>query len=232
MKSEVPPEDRFAARLASIERRLDAMDAARNLRSATIDEPGTLQIRTLDGTVIAYFGRQSDGRMGLTLRRTDGTSALEFAGFTGDLTPHQVLRLFDRLGNEVLGDDETSGQGLARPWLPVQSKASASIMASTTTPTMTNVFDLDVLKQQPKILVGVQAVSDAGTAGQVDLYNEGTAAVIAGPLTVTSAGVADDLLGVLAGGHLSLQPIRLRARRTSGTGSVGVICAFASQRQS
>lgn len=220
MKDPTPREEQFAERIRALERTVEQLSAARNLRSATIDEPGVLRVRRADGSDVAYVGRLSDGAMGVLFYRTDGTLA-----FSVDELNGQARVAFWNGGREVVGTDTVSGLGLARPYLPVQFGPSAipANAPSTTSGTFTSLWRSFQDKQHPKLSVLYLVQADPDTTGEVQLWDAKASAqldvepVAAGDYrfvytdTVAPAGDFGDLLDV-----------ELRARRTAGTGALRV----------
>ncbi len=228
MKLPVSRDDAFTQRIRTLEKRLDAIDAARNLNGTTIDEPGSLQVRDANGHVMVYIGRTTaPGQVGLELRRADGSLAFTFEGLTADPSFHETVRLYDRAGNVLVEDDETGGQGLSRPYIPAKVVASADAIQSTTSTSMTNLHNITVVKQHPKIEMIIDCFVDTGsTSGQVDLYDLDNSAVIAGPYSFTG-GSATAFNAPISGAHLDTRLLAVRGRRTSAAGSVGFSVRYA-----
>lgn len=221
------PEDSasaVAARILALEKQVQTLLTATRLQSSTIDEPGSLQVRDSNGAIRLYAGMLTGaGQIGFELVRADGTLAFGFAGFPGDPTFHEVVQHYDRSGNMLFGDDEITGQGISRPYLHFPPIPSNLSIQSTTNNTMTNLWDLPGVKQHARLEVQVYAYIDTGgTTGEVDLYDDGTSTVIAGPTAFTSGGVPITLNGLVSGAHLATKALRVRARRTSAAGSVGI----------
>lgn len=219
-------DDAFAARLASIERRLDALDAARTINSTTIDEPGSLQVRDKNGRLRMYMGALADGvGLGFELYRADGSKAVSFEGLTDDPTLHETVRLWDRTNNILFEDDETGGQGLSRPYLqirPVPTNWGPEVQ-STTSGTIGGLWDFIFPKQHPKLEVyALSAIDTAGTTGELDLWDNLTSTRIAGPIAF-SGNSTIVLKGAVSGGHTDYSFVSLRGRRTSASGSIGAL---------
>jgi hypothetical protein len=222
MRTETPADEAFAARLAKIERRLDALDAARNLGSATIDSPGSLQVRAADGTTRLYAGDLSNGETGFLLARADGTTALYFAALSGDASPHEIVRLLDRSGNTLFEEDETGGVGLSRPYIPpiVQQSSLATVTANSGS--LTNLWDIILIKQHPTLEVHGAIFVDAATTGEVDLYDLDNSVVVGAAQSFTATSVYFDFIIAPSGSHTQVRRFALRGRRTAGAGNVNV----------
>jgi hypothetical protein len=215
--------DKFAERIAALERAIESLTLARNLRSSTIDDPGVLQVRT-GNIVTALFGRLSDGLMGVVLRRQSGELAFSVQGNQQDPST-QFVALWDRAGNIIVSDDATSGQGLARPWLPVLFGPSAMPAGapSTTSATFDTLWRTLQDKQHPRLKVVYMVQADADTAGEVQLWDGPTATEL--DLQVIEAGayryVYPPRVSV-PGGFSADMDVQVRARRTAGTGVLRV----------
>jgi hypothetical protein len=217
-------DDAFSARIAAIERRLNALDAARTINGTTIDEPGSLQVRDKNGHLRMFMGVLADNiGIGLELYRADGSKALTCEGFSGDPTFHETIRLWDRAGNVLFEDDETSGVGLSRPYIPIPDAYQTATNPTTTT----NIFDLAYLKQHPHVEVGVTAYCTvAGATGLVELFDSNNSVVLASaPITSTASAYA--LSGAVSGPHLNYQGLNIRVRRLTGTGDVQAVLMYA-----
>lgn len=222
-------DDAFAARLAAIEKRLNALDAARTINGTTIDEPGSLQVRDKNGHLRMFMGVLADNvGIGLELYRADGTRALSFEGLSNDPTLHETLRLWDRSGNVLFEDDETTGVGLSRPYIPIPFKPTSQAFQTVTNPaTTTNIFDLSYVRQHPHAEVAVEAYCTVGGAtGLVELYDS-TADVVLDSAAITSTAAAYILNGPVGGAHTGYQGLNIRVRRLTGTGDVTAVVIYA-----
>jgi hypothetical protein len=232
MKTPVPQDQQFEERLRTIERRLDALNEASPLRSATIDFPGELLVRDSDGSEVFRVGATA-GQVGVIIRRPDGSLAFRVGVLTGDPSPNATVRVQDRLGNLLFEDDETTGQGLSRPYLQVPAVGVANLAAkveSTTSSSFAELWRLYFPKQHPKIDVTVGTyISGGGVTGEVDLWDVNAGARVAGPFAFS--GTASTILnGSLVGAHMSGQVLAVRGRVTGGGGNVGAIVFQASTR--
>lgn len=218
----VPVEQQFEQRLRDIERRLDDLTLARNLRSATIDDPGVLQVRT-GSVVTALFGRLRDGLMGGRLSRQSGEIAFSVQG-NAQNPATQFVALWDRSGNIIVSDDATSGQGLGAPWLHF---TLASLDSATYSGTQSGAFT--TLEQgypprtHPRLVVTGLVKTDAATAGEVRLMVGST------QIGATQTVSADQFTILTftgpwalaeAPGFLSSPSVAVQARVTSGTGFI------------
>jgi hypothetical protein len=211
----MPADDSWVARqFADLQRQITELRAAQTLNAATISGDG-LTITDASLNVIGKLGTFANGT-GVALYRPDGTLAFQvFAGFVG---------IFDRAGNYVVTDDTTSGQGVARPYVPFGAFADNSAPTQTTqSATFVTVQTLVGYKQHPKITAQILCRSDtAGTTGEARLIDQANNQV--GPtITVASAEFAYHTLpaSALLGAHLSQVSLNLQIRRTAGTGNIG-----------
>lgn len=233
MKDPLTFEHKFAERLASIERRLEAAEGTRTLRSAAIDEPGVLQVKTALGTVTAFIGRLADGMMGFIFRRQNGVAAMTLQQNAQD-TSTQFWALWDRSGNIVVSDDATSGQGLATPWLPIPMySCDYTTWAGTDSTTFVKMYETPFgYKQQPRMYVRARATSDESTTtGEIRLMVDG---VQIGTTQTVSFALAYYDFGPLAvaGAHRTAMQVQIECRVTAGPGKIRATAVGAAGRGS
>lgn len=228
-------EDTLIRRIEELERRLQQLGSARRMEAATIGRGGvTIQggkISVLDyaGREIVVFGRRDelspapDGtpQPGFAMRRSDGSLAMTL----DDPLPtvdgyNQILRMFDRSGNEIMAEDTTSGYGLAaptlsHPWHLIQAAA----WPNTTSATMLGFFRSFVTTWNPFVEVYVYAQMTAGT-GSVELLANGVsqgAQAVGTGLALLNWRLDMEALG---SGNTSAQVnVEIQGRRTSVTGT-------------
>lgn len=216
----------FARRLRELEAQVKTLQTGTRARSTAIDEPGSMQVRDINGAVRMYAGVLGNipGHFGFELARADGSVALFFGGFSGDPSYHEVLEHYDRSGNLLVGDDEITGQGLSRPYLPLPTRVSANPNQSTPNLAMTSLFDICFTKQHAKVEVQVWGFTTGGVDGEMDLWDETTGAVIAGPVALPAAGTPTfaALSGPVVGTHMLNKFLHVRARVVAGVGTANV----------
>jgi len=157
------------------------------------------------------------------LYRRDGTLAVALFDPTGaaDGSVDQEFLLFDRAGNQIFGADVVTGQGLARPLMPIMFyPAMFGGATSTTSTSFTTIWRSTSYKQQPQVVVGMSATT-TGTTGEVRLLANGSQLGATQP--VTTAG-GSYLIGPLPvpGGHISTLTLEIQARCT-GAGTINAI---------
>lgn len=237
--------DLLIEEIRALQRRVQALETSAPLRSASISDGGRLAIKSRDGVDQIILGRTDDP----TRKAPDGNPQMVFYVYrsTGeaaltleDAAPavdgfQQYLAIWDRAGNIIMGDDTTSGQGLARPYLPVPfypflNPPSITTNAATFTTLMRSAAHA---KQHPRIKVGVTVYADAGTTGEVRLWDATNGVRIGSALTIPANSWADYNIGPadLGGSHMGTVDLDIQARRTGGAGNIGVqvIGAFAVQ---
>lgn len=233
MKLETPAEDELAERLRTIERRLDAIDAARNAGNTTIDQPGVLRVRTDDGDTVFVVGQVADGTMVMRCLRDDGTQAV---GTSGALGGPQYVAMWDRGGNIIVADDTVSGEGLAWPNIPAQFVSNNTLSYNAITSAAFaggEVATCYSIRQQPRLrVVVIVQTSDGSTAGEVQLWDATNSAQLGSVQVVPAGAYAIYVLGPVnveanCGLHAAMN-IQVRARRTAGAGSLR--CAVAEAR--
>jgi hypothetical protein len=228
------PEDSagaMAARILALEKQVQTLLTATRLQTATIDEPGSLQVRDANGAVRLYAGMLGGpGQIGFELVRADGSLAFTFSGLSGDPTFHEVVQLYDRVGNFLVGDDEITGQGLSRPYLPLPWNPTANAYQQLVSTVYANVYDVNFSKQHARAEIVVASYCDPGATGDVDLYDGGTLNRVAGPFALTNVPTVFTLAGNVSGAHLASKTLNVRTRRTSGTGPISTVLLSAYGR--
>lgn len=238
-------QDLLMAEIRALQRRLQALESAAPLRNASISDGGRLEVKGRDGTAQIILGRTDDP----TRNAPDGNPQMVFYVYrsTGEIALsmedgapavdgfQQYLAIWDRSGAIIAGDDTTSGQGLARPYLPIPFYPYLDPPAITTTAsTFTTLMRSAAhAKQHPRIQVGVTVQTGSGTTGEVRLWNRTSGVAIGSTLTIPANSWADYNIGpaALGGAHMDTIDLDIQARRTGGAGTIGVqvIGAFAVQ---
>jgi len=114
----VPPDPNFLmAQLNDLRRQIEELRSAKTAESTTV-RGGTIDVRDSSGNVIAQIGLVPsifgpDTASGFTLRRPGGNRVLHYEA-------PGWFSLYDTAGVTIVSDDIGAGQGLARPWIPVQ----------------------------------------------------------------------------------------------------------------
>ncbi|MEU5872495.1 hypothetical protein AB0A73_13185 [Glycomyces sp. NPDC047369] len=236
--------DWISRRLTDLERQVRELQAGRRLEAATIGaggltvkgtggitvegggdlnvKGGELRVGDEDGQTQVYVGPLTYGGVpagtGWTFRRFNGQPVFTLEGSDPE---HQFLAVRDAQGNIVFGDDTVSGQGLARPWLPVPwSGADYTQWPGTTSASFTSVLETTIPRQQPKLYVRIRHTADAsGTTGELRLMFGGTqlGATVSVGFTVSYAELTVDLPPGTFGETMNLA---VEGRRTAGTGAV------------
>ncbi|MCP3801862.1 hypothetical protein NLX83_21585 [Allokutzneria sp. A3M-2-11 16] len=232
-----------------IENRMDEADR-RTLYSVVISSGG-LTIRDLGGITAQDLDGDTTfftGGFGGDWSRPDGTAqpityiaddrgAWRIAVF--DNTPNsgvyrQFAAVFDYSGNIVLGDDAESGQGLARPYIPLSvSAAQYKAWPATAATGWETLETIRYCKQHPRIDVHLRATTDTdpATRGEVRLREQG--GTVIGPVhAIEYAQTLRYSNGPVPGDFSDLREVHLEARRTAGTGVVRATVAYAAGVQS
>ncbi|MFD9603328.1 hypothetical protein [Streptomyces sp. NPDC059970] len=233
-------------RMKALEREVRELRAARRLEAAAVGAGGLritaggrlametpagrrmVDIGTIDNP--AYDHGDGSKQQAMWFRREDGS--LFFACYAyppGGDGETQAWTFYDRTGNTVLAEDTASGDGLARPWLPLNPPVStdSSTWPRGTAANFAAISSAWNTKWQPQLRVfGLTAVVGAAT-GEVRLAIGGTPW---GP-TVT-AGASIDYTGTLPDTPIgSLFQLEVQARRLTGTGSIACQITLVHGRQ-
>lgn len=196
----------------------------------TISGGGSLNVRLPSGSQMFYLGALTnlahlDGspQQAFILRREDGSNCLAMYSFDG-VAP-QSLSWYDIQGNFLVSEDQTSGQGLARPYIAGDGWFGAVEAPANTTSsaTFTTVMTLPWIKQHPRVTAYylVQA-STGATSGEIRLVDDFGTQI--GPTVVVGLGgyTYGSITGTLAGAHMFPTYLHWQARVTAGAGTLGV----------
>lgn len=227
-----------------IDRKVGEFARSAPLRNASISEGGItikggfVWLKAADGSSSIYLGGVTpalpDGtyQPGLILRREDGTVAMALYDPTPDPgTPggyQQFLAVYDRSQNIVMSDDTYSGQGLARPYVPIPvTSARYADMVAVTDATFVDVFETPGMfhKVNARARADIRCTTDAsGTTGEVRVLVDG---VQVGITETVDFVVATKYIGpfVVPGDAYTSHQIKVQARRTAGTGAVRLAAA-------
>lgn len=226
----IPPgkDDWIQRKFADLEREIRELRAERRLGQSTI-EAGSLQITggqlvvlDTDGTPLAGLGDLGNGYHGTVLYRSGGAVALAVFG-TGT---GSALSWYDRSGNQVVEDDGVSARGLARPYIPLTFGDVTTAPTSTTTSgSFAEIIRGAAPIQHPVLYAYVTVLaSDASTSGEVRMAIDGVAV---GPTVPVGLGEYNAKgIGPFAvpdpGTYGQIRTVSIQARRTAGTGTIGV----------
>jgi hypothetical protein len=137
----------------------------------------------------------------------------------------QFWAWFDRNGNVLLGDDTTSGRGLARPYLPyeVKNENGSDYVTPTSTASFLDVHYISGWIQNPRMKVPMSVTAPATGPGEVQIVDDATGAILAGPTTVPAGTTIAPFY------EFNVDPtsnmweyhyFRVQTRRPSGTGNI------------
>jgi len=187
----------------------------------TIGEGGALRVEDIDGSGLLLIGRilpdhpGGAEQRGMIMWRETGEIAM--AMFTASPDPQDVV-LYDIAGNHVI---KTGSVGLKKPWFPVPLYPPNSAWASWPSTASTSMEILaagEVAKTGPRIRVAAVANTDGGTSGSAQVYIGGSP--VGSPVAVTGGAVWVLATADLPGAHEEVVQVEVRARVTSGSGSV------------
>lgn len=229
----------MARRLAALEREVSELRAARRLEQATVGAGGVriinggrLAMDTAPGVRMVDIGAIADQRFdhpdgtpqqAMWLRREDGSTL--FSLFAGQGETNQAWSWRDRAGNQVLADDTTSGSGLARPYLPVQLQPAFDggwdYWPRTSATAMTELWYGIVYKQQPRIVVAVEAAMDtSGATGFIEVRINGVAQGSPTSIGFTALPYTLGPFSLTPFAHMQQITVSLMGRRNTGTGAI------------
>lgn len=197
-------------------------------RRLVVADGGGIRLEAADGTVIFEMlsstgNPEPDGdpQPMVLMRRADGTVALSLEDPLPNLDGYrQILRLWDRSGNEIFAEDATGGEGLARPYLTTPLfPARYTDWQATTSATFETVWHGYISKHNPRIWLDVRHTSDEpATSGTLRVLADGS--VLGGSKSVgfvISQHIVDE---VLPGTYAASVYVEIQARRDAGTGNI------------
>lgn len=237
-----PGPDDLPKRFSKLEKLVQRLQALNVFNAATVDK-GALKVinggsfQVIDastGTVIAYIGllgfNDGSGRTqgGVQLTRADGTRALEMGDF-GGVPGHafqQALVWRARGGQIVVSDDTISGNALATPYIPAGVFADLTAPTNTTTSaTFVGLQWADCYQQHPKVTASVLVQVPSGNQADIRMTIGGQQ--IGSIVTVGSGSFGQFTIppavwpaGTYSFGQRTV--VQLEARRTVGTGAIGI----------
>lgn len=226
------PED-LLTRIKDLERRVSELQRGQTQHGSVLSQ-GSFEVKTPDGHTIMKCGQfvyYDEVVYGMAVFRHDGTTQFwsydspSGGGFTS---------FWDEAQNILFSSDTVSGQGLARPYIPLRVMPYSEVLGAapvTVSATFERLHRIHGEKQHPKIKLQIITRSAADTTGEVQLAIGGVniSDVITVPL---GDNTYRGMIGVVPGGFLSELFIDVEARRTAGTGNVSVAVAYADGRQS
>lgn len=158
--------------------------------------------------------------------RADGSAAF----YMWDPLPNQdgynqFWAWYDREGNLLLGDDTTSGRGIARPYIPweVKDENGSDYTTPNSTASFLDVHYISGWIQHPRMKVPMTVIAPSTGAGEVQIVDDATGAVVAGPTAVaTNTSIAPfyEFNVTPTTSMWEYHYFRVQTRRTSGTGNI------------
>ncbi|MEU4595471.1 hypothetical protein, partial [Micromonospora aurantiaca (nom. illeg.)] len=155
-----------------------------------------------------------------------GTAAMSLFG--------GIFAVWDRQGNIVMSTDEASGQGIARPWLPVTWAGSDYAQwPGTTSAAFDSLVETLLPRQQPRLFARIRHTTDvSGTTGELRLMCNGTqlGATVNVAFLISTTEIGP--LTLPAGGFGEVLSLTVDGRRTAGTGTVRAMVTASWTQQS
>lgn len=188
-------------------------------------------------TELFRMGEQVNGDRGITIRRIDGSAALDVRDLFGN--GYQTVRLYDKAGGAIVSDAALALHGLDAPHIPIpfvpSSFASTTFAQTTASAAFVPLFESSAFFNNPYMRLKIKAqCSDATTAAEVGVWDTVAGAFLVEPFTLASTQIiipagtttvtefeADKLM-TLPGPMSNEMKLEVRAKVTAGTGSVSV----------
>lgn len=185
---------------------------------------GRLTVYDVDGMPLARLGDLGSGFRGTWLGRAGGEIAMAVYG-TGPGRDAGFVGLYDRSGNYIVTDDAMSRRGLARPYLHMMVGEITPPTATTTSESFVDLAAGYTSVHHPVMHAYLLVrADDSTTAGEARLALNGEG--IGPTLTIRAGSYAFEHIGPFKvpdpGDYASLKRLSVQARRTTGTGTIGV----------
>lgn len=197
-----------------------------------------LQVLDGDGNIVGeWYGQDASGTNGTrwVVRRPNGTGVVgvqtdRFTIRRSDdsvafiLDDSQIVSMTDDDFFQLLSQD-TGGDGLNRPYLPLPHAPDYQTLEKTTTSaTFVNVWRVEPNAQHPRVLVKCALRSISGATGEARLWDETAGVQVGSTVTINNGDyVEHEFDGVLPSGwRHTFRQLRVQLRVTNATGSVGV----------
>ncbi|MET7649305.1 hypothetical protein ABZS83_37985 [Streptomyces sp. NPDC005426] len=230
----------LARRLAAVERELRELRAGRRLENASVGSGGVRVVnggrfamdtpinkRMVDiGAINNDSYNHFDGtrQQGIFFRREDGSPMFSCFSYPPFGSEAQAWKFYDNTQSVVVAEDANSGQGLARPYLPVALAPAYAggwdYWPRTSATTLTELWAGRIYKQQPRLVVVVRASMDtSGATGSISLRINGESQ----PAQTVGFSVGYFTLGpytLTNTDHMQQIDIAVEGKRDTGTGTI------------
>lgn len=208
-------------RIVKLERLVEAIRKLAGNTSSIISRGGLtllensfLKMVSAAGVEILYIGPDGGGRQIIRIRRDSGADVL----YTYDVAGVQYWALTDNASTVVASDDAVSGQGLARPYIPLPHKVTDwNVLPKTSSASFTTLDEIRYFKQHPKVNMAIRHGASVGSTGEWRVLQDGVVKAsgsIAAVLDVAFASFT------VTGSHMSPLNLDVQARVVSGGGQV------------
>lgn len=230
-----PPSDLVLLTL-QIQDRIGTLESTPRSSNTSVDT-GHFRFKASNGVVMVDFGDQGPGLgRGYVFRRGEGGQPAFYLG-NNQATESQYWALADNSANIIMSDDAQSGQGIARPYIPLPVTKASELTTQVVTTSSTSFVDAYVIrtfKQHPRVAVEFAVNTPAGVTSEVRLSDatSGAASVIAGPITFGAGNGFGGLTAAIAGAHMSEIEVQIEFRVASGAGTIGIVVTRAHGIQS
>lgn len=195
-----------------------------------IGQGGFTAVDPTTGNPVAEIGLGgfSDGsgrkQMRTQFNRQDGTIAFIIADL-GTAPGHpfaQSLQMWDHGSHVWAADDILSGQGIARPYIPIGAFVDNTVPVSTTTSaTFTTLQTLVGYKQHPKVGGQILVYADSGTTGTIQLVDQDANVLFTHTLASGEFAYVNYGPVALAGAHEASISLNIQGKVLTGAGKVG-----------
>lgn len=225
------PEKDIQQVLEALARRITNLEQSNPLQGGVVISGGGLTAvdpTTENKTAFLGLGGFNDGssrkQMETAFYRADGTIAFVIAdlGSVPGHTFQQALQLVDHNGNIWAADDIVSGQGIAKPYIPIGFFTDNTVPTSTTTSTsFATLQTLVGSKQHPRVQGQILVYADSGTTGVIQLVDQASNVLFTHNLTSGEFDYVSFGPVALAGTHEQAISLNIQGKVSAGAGKVG-----------
>jgi hypothetical protein len=212
-------------RLASLEREVKELRAARRAGRTTIDSGGEFIVEDTSGHQIFAVGKRADGTYGVTARRPDGSMALNVNDSAQDNPDQRMVQLLNRAGRVIAADDAYADRFLGRPAIPVAWQPTENAWSFTGT-SLTTGWYAYLRAQCPVLYYRVETTTGTASTASLELgiwnLTRGSGYVAVDSWTAASAATTfyENAIPLDGCDHFDELQLRIRHMRSAGASTV------------